>query len=62
MNHAQKLDLIDRVISTMVTEQLKQAKEKLLAAQAQTNQLQQQYSKTTPAAPLMTVRSCHPLS
>ncbi|MCL4303132.1 MAG: hypothetical protein KJ077_46030 [Anaerolineae bacterium] len=45
MNHAQKLDLIDRVINAMVTAQLEEMKAKLLAAQAQTQALDQQYGK-----------------
>ncbi len=39
MNHAQKLDLIDRVINAMVTAQLEEMKAKLLAARAQTRAL-----------------------
>lgn len=45
MSHAQKLDLIDRVINAMVTAQLKEMKAKLLAAQTQTQALDQQYGK-----------------
>jgi hypothetical protein len=45
MNHAQKLDLIDRVINKMVTDQLKEMAERLRAAQAQAGQLEKQYGK-----------------
>lgn len=45
MSQAQKLDLIDRVINQLVTDQLKAMKAKLLAAQAQTQALDQQYGK-----------------
>ena len=45
MSQAQKLDLIDRVINQLITDQLKEMKAKLLAAQAQTQALDQQYGK-----------------
>lgn len=45
MNHAQKLDLIDRVINKMVSDQLKEMAERLRAAQTQTQALDQQYGK-----------------
>ncbi|GIK43784.1 MAG: hypothetical protein BroJett011_76170 [Chloroflexota bacterium] len=48
MTHAQKLDLIDRVINRMVTDQLKEMEQKLRAQQSQANQLQYQYGKVRP--------------
>lgn len=51
MNQTQKLDLIDRVISAMVTAQLNEMAEQLKNAQAQVDQLQKQYGKGRASRP-----------
>lgn len=45
MNQDQKLDLIDRIISAMVTAQLKELAAKLKVAQDQAQALDKQYGK-----------------
>lgn len=60
MSYNEKRLYLDRVINELLTQQLKEMAERLRAAQAQTNQLQRQYGKPRPAAPLMASSPCHP--